>query len=110
MATALAVTIGSRWAGSITPVPSRMRVVCARGCGQDDQRVEGARVLPGQLVVAGGRRGAADDRDVGVLGQVDRVEAAGLGLDGELDGIHRLVGREDGDPEPHGSGLYRRRI
>ena len=29
MATALAVTIGSRWAGSAMPVPSRMRSVTA---------------------------------------------------------------------------------
>ena len=66
------------------------------------QRVEGALVLLAQLVVAGRRRRAPGDRDVGVLGEVERREAALLRGARERDGIHRLVGREHRHPEAHG--------
>ena len=53
--------------------------------------------------VGGGR--APAHRDVRVLGHVERMEAARLGLARELDGAHREVGRVDRDAELHGGSL-----
>ncbi len=105
VATALAVTIGSRWAGRAMPVPRRDALGHRGGGGQGHERVEGALVLLGQLGLAGGRGRAAADGDVGVLGQVERVEASGLDLAGQGDDVHRLVGGEDGDPVAHAGTL-----
>ena len=51
-----------------------------RGHRERDERVERALVLVAELGVAGRRRGAARHRDVRVLGQVHRMQAAGLDL------------------------------
>ena len=65
VATALAVTIGSRWAGSRMPVPRMQALGDRGGGGEGHERVDGALVLLGQLGVAGGRRRAAADRGCG---------------------------------------------
>jgi hypothetical protein len=69
--------------------------------GEGHQRVEAAPVLLGELRVAGGRRRPPAGGDVGVLGQPERLEAALLGGDRQLDHIDRRVGREHGDAEAH---------
>ena len=69
--------------------------------GERDIGIERALVLLGQHCVAGGRRRAPRGRDVRVLGDEERGEAARLGLDGELDRIHREIRREDRDSELH---------
>jgi hypothetical protein len=66
-----------------------------RGRGEGDEGIEGAAVLVGQVVVGRRRpRRAATRRDVGVLREPQRVEAALLERPGELDQGHRKVGRE----------------
>ena len=76
-------------------------VVTAAAAARATSGSRRALVLLGQLGVAGRRRRAPADRDVGVLGEVERVEAPVLGLPGQLDDVHRLVGGEHGDPVAH---------
>ena len=85
MAIVLASVIGSDSTGSATAVDSPILRGDRGGGGQRDPRVEGARVaVVGQRLVAGaGVRGGPLDRDVGVLGHVERVEAPLLGRLGE---------------------------
>ena len=104
-ATVLACTIGSCWATSVMPVPSRSRSVTVAGGGEGDERVEGAAVLLGQLGSAGPRRAPAR-RDVGVLGDPERLEAAGLQLGRQAVGADRQVGREDQGADVHPRRLY----
>ena len=83
------------------PGAQRDRLGHLGGSRQHDERVERAAVLVGELGVARGRGRATADRDVRVLGQVERVESPRLGLDGELDRVHRPVGGEHRDPVAH---------
>ncbi len=89
LATSLAVVIVSRSMMRQIPVPIRMR------------RVEGVRVLLGQRLAAGEGRAPAD-RDVGVLGDEERLEAARFGLAGQLVDADRVVSGEDADADVHG--------
>ena len=102
MAIAFAVTIGSRWAGRSTPVPSRIVDVRAAAAARTTSGIDGPPVLLGQLGVAGGRRRDAADGDVRVLRQVQRIEAPGLGLDRQVVRRHRPIGREHRHPVAHG--------
>jgi hypothetical protein len=72
------------------------------GRGQRDEGIQRALVALGQLGLAGRWRRDAADRDVGVLGQVQRVEAPVLDLTGQRRDVDRLVRREDGDSVAHG--------
>ena len=71
------------------------------GRAQGDERVEAAPVLLGELGVAGGRRRPPADRDVGVLGEPQRLQPPGLRLPRQLDDVDADVGREHRDPVPH---------
>ncbi len=78
-----------------------MRRSHRRRGAERDPRIERALVFLGEHRVAGGRRGAAAHRDVRVLGDVQRMEAARFGLARDLDRAHRAIGREDRDAELH---------
>jgi hypothetical protein len=69
-------------------------------CGERDERVEGVLVLLRQRAAAGPRR-AHRGRDVGVLGEPVRLEAARLDLAAQFDYVHRVVGREHRHAELH---------
>ena len=75
----LASTIGSCWATSEMPVPSLQPLGDRGRGGQGDVRVERAAVLLGQHRAARPRRAPAG-RDVGVLGDPQRLEAPVLEL------------------------------
>ena len=68
---------------------------------QGDERVERALVLLGQFGVPRGWRGPAADRDVRVLGHVERAQPPVLDLAGEVDRPDRLVGQEHRHTELH---------
>ncbi len=110
VASSLAKTMGSCCATSATPVPSRMRRVVDGRCGERDRRVEAPPVVVRADPLDHRRRGGGPNRQMGVLGEEERVETARFGLAGEFGGCHRLVGEERGDPEsqraqpPSGSG------
>ena len=70
--------------------------------GQRDERVQRPVVAPRQLAAFGPRRLPAD-RDVGVLGDEERVEPALLQGAPEHVGPDAVVGDERGDSEPHRS-------
>ena len=74
-----------------------------RGGGQRDPRVEGAGVaVVGQRLVAGARVGRLPlDRDVGVLGHVERVEAPLLRGRAEGGGADAAVGGEEDESVAH---------
>ena len=80
------------------------RVGDRRRRGEGDELVVGAPVELGQRRRAGlpAPRRAPRRRDVRVLGEPQRVEATGLGLAGDLDGLDAEVGGEDGQAEAHG--------
>ena len=78
--------------------PGRTR----RGSRERDVRIEAPAILVAQLRRARGRRRLATGGDVGVLGDVERVEAARFSLARKLDWRHRAIGRMDGDTEVHG--------
>ena len=106
MATALAVTIGSRWATSRMPVPRRSVVGGGGGGAEGDERVEAALVL---LVDAAwsGATGHGVRRLVGMWvcsGSHSESRPALLEGPGQLDDADRQVGREDGDAVAHGHG------
>ena len=84
--------------GQAMPVPSRMRSVTAPAAASATNGSSVRLYSSAQLGVAGRRRRAPLDRDVRVLGEVQRVEAALLGLAGQLDDVHRPVGREHVTP------------
>ncbi|MEZ5321010.1 MAG: hypothetical protein R2698_02810 [Microthrixaceae bacterium] len=69
--------------------------------GEGDEGVHGAAVLLRELVLARGGWGDPGLGDVGVLGQVERLEAAGLRLHRQLVGPHRPIGGEHRDAETH---------
>ena len=73
---------------------------CHRRGGERDERVEAAAVLVGQLAAVGVGRASAR-RDVGVLGDPDRVEAALFDRLGQLDHADRHVGDEHRDAVSH---------
>ena len=97
----MAKVIGSCWAGRPMPGAEPDRLRHRGGGGERDVGIGAAQVLLAELGAAGRRRGPPAGRDVGVLGDVERVEAASLGLAGDLDGLHRLVGRVDRDADLH---------
>ena len=71
------------------------------GRHERDERIERALVLLGQLGLAGGRRCAPAGGDVGVLREVEAVEAPGLGLAGDIGRCDRPIGQEQRHPEAH---------
>ena len=78
VATSLAMTIGSRWITSTTPKPSFRPLGHRRDGGQAHERIERVAVLGRKL--AAGRVGRLPaHRDVGVLGEEERLESALLG-------------------------------
>jgi hypothetical protein len=72
-----------------------------RGGRERDDRVGAPVVLLGQLRLAGRRRRAPARRDVRVLGDVQGVEAAGLGLARQLRHVHGEIGGVNRDAELH---------
>ena len=107
MAIVLARVIGSDSTGRQTAVDRPILLGDRRAGGQRGPRVEGAQVaVVGQRLVAGARVGRGPlDRDVRVLGHVDRVEAAVLGRLGEGGGRDAAVGGEEDDAVAHGRSL-----
>ncbi len=82
---------------------THQQVIGHRGGGSKrHHRVQGAGVLIGQHVVARRWRGDATGGDVGVLGQIQRPEAASLGFNGQGGGMDGEVGGEDGETDAHG--------
>ena len=81
MAIVLASVIGSDSTGSATAVDSPILVVTAAAVASETHgsRVRGVAVVGQGLVAGAGVRGGPLDRDVGVLGDVERVEAPLLG-------------------------------
>ena len=97
MATSLAGMIGSRSVTRQSPVPSRTVWVAAAAAarqtnGSGERRYCGASARPPE-------RAPLADRDVGVLGEPDRVEPARLGPAPELERRRRLVRGEGGSDE-----------
>ena len=88
------------------PVPSRMRDVtddAAASATYGSRLRLYSSASSASPVGAGVRR---LDRDVRVLGHEEGMEAARLGLAGELDRAHREVGRVDRDADLHGRRVY----
>ena len=83
------------------PVPIRSVGGDRRGHGQRDERVEACACTPRRAGSPVGRGRDAAGGDVGVLGEPQRGEAPRLGLAGQLDRVHALVGEEDRDAEVH---------
>ena len=70
--------------------------------GQGHDGVEAAAVVVERHPLDQGRRLVGPHREVGVLGQVEGVEAALLGGQGQLGRGHGQIGEECGDAEAHG--------
>ncbi len=102
VATSFAVVIGSRSTIRQMPVPSSSFSVDGRRGGERCEGVVDPAVLVGQLAARRVRRLAAD-RDVGVLGEEERLEVELLGSAGELDRLRRGLRREDRQSELHRS-------
>ena len=75
VATCLASTIGSCWAASRMPVPEPDARGHGGSGGQRDERVETALVIVEAHALDERRRDVLPQREVGVLGQPERVEA-----------------------------------
>ncbi len=75
-----------------------------RGRAEGHERIERVPVLARQIGPAGPRALAAR-RDMGVLGQPDRLEAARFELTRELVGLYGVVRGEHGDAVLHGLSL-----
>ena len=103
MAIDLASVIGSCSTGSATAVDNRTREVTAGRGAEADPRVQGAHVaVVGQRLVAGGGvRGLALDRDVGVLGHVERGKAVVVGELGRCRRGDAAVAGEKYEPVVH---------
>ena len=97
----LRTTMGSRSMTRHRPVPTLSSFGRTGGDGQRDERVQDPPVLLGQLAARRVRR-FARGRDVGVLGEEERLEAALLAHPRKLVGSDRLVRREGGEAEVHG--------
>ena len=99
----LASVMGSCSTGSATAVDSRTREVTAHAVPRRHPRVERAHVaVVGQRLVSGGRvRGLALDRDMGVLGHVERLEAVVVGELGRRRGRDPTVAGEQYEPVVH---------
>ena len=102
VATCLASTMGSCWAASRMPVPSPIRSVDGGGRGQRDERVEAALVVVEAYALDQRRRRVLADREVGVLGQPERVEADLLDGHGQRRRRDVEVGQCGGDAKAHG--------
>jgi len=78
-----------------------------RGLGRHRERHEGIHhvvVLHREAALVSSRR-ERRDREVGMLGHPERLEAVLLGGDSELCGMNRVVGRKDGEAVLHGWNL-----
>ena len=73
-----------------------------RGEGQRDEGIVGVRIALGQLAAAREGRAAAH-RDVGVLADEERVEAARLDRLRQLADIDAVIGRKVEDADEHGT-------
>ena len=109
VAIVFASVIGSDSTGRATAVPSLIRDVTAAAVASETHGIEGAQIaVVGQRRVAGARVGGLPlDRDVGVLGHVERVESAFLGRLGRLRGGDAAIGGEQDDAVAHGIRLER---
>ena len=102
VATSLAVVIGSRSMSRQMPVASLIVVVTAAAGHSATNGIVRVPVLLRQLAAGRVRRLAAR-RDVRVLREPQRLEAALLAGAREVVGADGVVGREDGDAELHAS-------
>ena len=100
MATSLAVVIGSRSIERHDPDAELDPLGHGGHRGERHERVEHVAVLARQLAAAGVGRVAAD-RDVGVLGEEERVEPALLGQAPEPNRVDRVLGDERAEPDVH---------